>query len=197
LTFLFFSLSSCLSLHRINSNQSLFASRVVRPTAPRPIFRMENQSSPDRVRVHVLQFLPQLLFTPHVKVVKTSLPEMFLFCTSTSKPERQLTSQKFSPSPTKGSRNLLLQHLEDLGWVAPLRFADQQMHMLRHHHKPQEQEIPFSSHAVKDSDKAFPRPHRSKKRSPPVTTKGHKVEIALAVKPLQRVAHERQNPHPL
>src|SRR6266850_7170130 len=39
----------------VNPNQPFLSLRVVRPTAPRPVFRMNGQFSLYRIRVHVLQ----------------------------------------------------------------------------------------------------------------------------------------------
>jgi len=65
--------------------------------------------------------------------------------------------------------------------------------MLRHNHVTQEQEILLAAHLVEDSYKAIPALCCPQKRPPPVTTKGHKMEIVPAVVPLQRVAHGRKS----
>jgi hypothetical protein len=44
------------------------------------------------------------------------------------------------PQPTG---NLLLQHLQGYGWIAPEWLAHQQVNVLRHHHESEEQEIPL------------------------------------------------------
>ena len=52
-----------------------FTSFVKRPTAPRPLPRMAHQSPLHRIRMHVIEFLSQLLFPIDVEIEVSPLPE--------------------------------------------------------------------------------------------------------------------------
>ena len=58
----------------INPDQSVLGIRVERKAAPRPILRVIDQSSLQRIHVHVVKLLDSLLQAPDVEVVKPSLP---------------------------------------------------------------------------------------------------------------------------
>src|SRR5690348_18091432 len=60
------------------------------PTTPRPLLRMTNQFPFDGIPVHVIQFLPQLLFAPHIEIVETPLPEVSFVSWSFRERQRQL-----------------------------------------------------------------------------------------------------------
>src|SRR6266852_5756160 len=47
----------------------------MRPTAPGPILGVNNKFALHWIPVHVVQFLPQFLVAPHVKVVEAALPK--------------------------------------------------------------------------------------------------------------------------
>ncbi len=87
----------------VHSDQALLSECVMSPTTPWPILRMENQPSLHWVRVHVLQFLLELLLAPDVEVVKSSLPEMSFFRLRLGKLQAELAFQKklafFSEAP--------------------------------------------------------------------------------------------------
>lgn len=48
--------------------------------APAPLLGFEDQSTLDRVTMHVAQFLDALVLRPYVEVVKTALPYVSWFC---------------------------------------------------------------------------------------------------------------------
>ena len=104
----------CSFPQRIDGDQSAFAFRVVRPTAPRPILRVRHQFSLHRILVHVIQFFADLLLAPHVKVVEASLPKRRRFLDLGGERKPQL-SVRGTFSSAQGTRHLLLQNLKDLG----------------------------------------------------------------------------------
>jgi len=63
------------SVDRVDTNQSALKIRVERKTAPRPVFRVIDQFSFQRIHMHVVKFFDPPLQTPHVEVVESPLPE--------------------------------------------------------------------------------------------------------------------------
>lgn len=53
----------------------LFAALVRAVAAPRPQFRIRDETAFHRIHVHVVQLLDHLLPAPHIEVVKPRLPE--------------------------------------------------------------------------------------------------------------------------
>jgi len=157
---------------------------------------MENQPSLHGVAVHVFQLLFEFLLAPNVEVIKPSLPEMSFLNLDFGKLQPELPFRRAFASLPEAPGNLLLEHLQGYGWIAPGWFAQQKMNVLRHHHESQEQEISLGTHPREDFQKAVSRARGSQQRPPPVTTEGHEVQIALAVVASQRVTHQSQNPHP-
>ena len=164
---------------------------------------MKDQFALHWIPVHVIQLLRKLPAAPHVEVVKTPLPKMLVLLPGDNKLHGQLTRKRASPLFSQGAGYPLLQNLQDLGGITPLRFTDEQVDMLWHHDKPKEQKMRLGADLMEYSQETIPRPSGSQIWPPPETVERHKVEIALAVVPLQGVARgrkarpaERQNPHP-
>jgi hypothetical protein len=86
----------------------------------------------------------------------------------------------------------LFQCLQRLGRILLPGFADEQVHVLWHHHVTDEPEFVPGAHTVEDFHKLVTGTPRSKKRSATVTTEGDEVEIASTVIAPQRVAHNRK-----
>ena len=63
-------------LHEIYRNQPLSLLRIIRPTAPRPIFRALHQSPDYRIRKHIVQFFLHFPGTVYMKIVKSCLPKL-------------------------------------------------------------------------------------------------------------------------
>src|SRR5882724_1731623 len=82
----------------VNPNQPFLSLRVVRPTAPRPVFRMNGQFSFYGIRVHVLQLLPQLLRAPHIEIVEPALPKRRCIRCHPRKRQQQLPRHRLLPS---------------------------------------------------------------------------------------------------
>src|SRR2546430_182415 len=68
--------SSCATasvVERVYTNQPLLCPRVMRPTTPRPVFRMSDQFALHGISMHVVEFLLELLAAPHVEIVGTGV----------------------------------------------------------------------------------------------------------------------------
>ena len=106
---------------------------IVSKTAPRPLLRFQHQSARYWVAVDVAEFFQPFRVAPDYEIIKSPLPhvsfgEHFI-------PEFALGRIAMSSQPLeKLVREALLQHLHHGRWRALLRFADQQMEVLRHHH---------------------------------------------------------------
>ncbi len=153
----------------------------MRPTAPRPIFRMQHQFSFHGIRVHVFQLLSQLLRAPHVEVVKPPLPERHLTRHHPGKRQRQLSRHRLLSSSAQRPGNLLLQHLQYLRRRTFPRLAHQQVHVFRHHHITDHLETVPGTYFIEYSDEAIPCACRSKKWATTIATDGDEVQIAAAV----------------
>src|SRR5208283_4673058 len=144
----------------INCNQPRLTLRVERPTAPRPVLRMAHQSARHRVAVHVVQLLSFLPVRVHVEVIKTRLPKAARSFRLFRKGQPHLFLGCVSPLPSHFLRHALLQHLQHRRRCAFLRFADQQMHVLRHHHITHQQKAILRADARQFAHKQIPRTRR-------------------------------------
>jgi hypothetical protein len=60
-------------------------------------------------------------------------------------------------------------------------FAEEQMHMLGHHHKTKHHEAITPTHLFEHAKKQVPPPRRAQSRLPMVTAEGEEMQIAAAV----------------
>ncbi len=81
-----------------------------------------------------------------------------------------------------------LQHFRE---ISLLRFADQQMYVLGHHHVTDQQKSESRASLVQYLHKTVPRARCSKKPPASITTEGDEMKISASVKPPQRIAHKR------
>lgn len=163
---------------------------------------MADQLPLHRIPVHVDQFLPQLPAAPHVEIIEPALPERrrLQFCRASW--QRQLRGSIPRPPP-QSAGDSLLQHLQHLRRSTFRGFADDQMHMLRHHHIPKQLEPVPRTNLPEYLYKLIACASRPQVWPAPVTTKRDEVQIAAPVISLQRIAHgtdfslrKSQNPHP-
>jgi hypothetical protein len=71
------------------------------------------------------------------------------------------------------------------------------MNVLRHDYVADQAELKSSARFAKNSNEAIASSRGSEQRTPPYTTEGDEVEIALAVTALEWVSLEHdENPHP-
>ncbi len=139
--------------------------------------------------MHIFQFLSNLPGAIYVKVVKPRLPksrqprvallkcQAHLFCCHAAFPFSQI------------ARNALLQHFQHQRRRTLCRFADQQVHMLGHHHIPNQAKPIALSNFCQRRNECIPGPRRSQKRQPPVAAKRQKMKMALSVVALKRIMH--------
>jgi hypothetical protein len=184
--------SVLVSSENIDPKQPLFPSRVIRPTAPRPVLWMTYQFPHHRIRMHVLQFFFHLLRTPHIEIVKPPLPESRPTVPVPRKRQGQLSKRRSPRLPAQGPGNFLFQNLQRFRWRNFLGFTHQQVNVFRHHHISNNVKSVPRTHFIEYLYKAIARPPRSKKRTSPITTEGHEVKIAQSVITPQRVAHRRK-----
>jgi hypothetical protein len=175
----------------VNPDQPILTFRVMRPTAPRPVFRMNNQFSFHRIRMHILQFLPNLLPAPHIEVIEPPLPKRRQG-RGLRKRQRQLPRSRLPPFPPQRAGDLLFKHLQRFRRRTFLRLTDQQVHVFRHHHIPDQSEAISRPYFLQDFHKPIPRPPRPQEGSSAVAAESNKVEIASPVIASQRVAHRRK-----
>ena len=159
---------------RLDLDCTVRAGRVMHKATPLPIVRARNQPALDRIAMDVTQFLDPLAFGPYRHVVVTNLPAAALTRTA------QLP------------RYHLLQHLDGNRERRALRFADQQMHVLRHH------DISVNVHAI---SAAYPFQIRFEDVAgtwfaelglTTVATEGDEVQTVRAVKSLQAPGHDEE-----
>jgi hypothetical protein len=74
-----------------------------------------------------------------------------------SKAKGKLLVGGFGSWPAQGAGNLLFEHLQGFGRVTDFRFADQQVHMLGHHHVADQPESKPRPHLIQNPDKPIPR----------------------------------------
>ena len=133
----------------IDLNQSRLTTRVVRPTAPRPVFRMLHQFPDHRVRVHIIQFLFHFPSAVRVEVVKSRLPKRPQLFSVTIESQRQLPfPSALLPLPHL-SLNPLLQHLQDCRHRSLRGLTHQHVHMIGHHHVSSQAEPSLSPYSRK------------------------------------------------
>ena len=113
----------------IDSHRSCFSRQITAATAPPPQLCRRDQSAPHRVLVHVVQLLHLLVQTPHVEVIKALLPDMV---------KTHIQQTGLTGNATKlcqnASREAELHSLHDGRRISLLRFAEEQMNVLRHDH---------------------------------------------------------------
>jgi len=185
-----------LQIHGINLHQPRFPFGVKRKTAPRPILWMSHQPADNRIRVHVLQFFIFLLVAIDIEIVKPRLPKLWQLLKESRKRDPQLPSRCRTPVLPHLLGHALLQHLQHRRRRRLLRLADQQVHVIRHHHISRKQKSVFPSHLAKFFYKQISRARRAKEWHPSVTTKCDKVQLPLAVVALQSLRHHTPKPPP-
>src|SRR5437588_5214328 len=111
-------------------HRAFAAHRPLQEAAPLPIFRARGQSAPHGITMHVAQLLHVFLLAPHGKIVVTDLPEAGLVAAA------------------ELARRDLLEHLDGDGEFGSLRFADQQVYVLRHDDITADPEAIPAAHAL-------------------------------------------------
>ena len=106
-----FALSCC--PFRLDFYEAFDSCCVVSVAAPLPVLRSLAQSLLHRIAVNISQLLHKLVIVPDIEIVITLLPEVFCFA---------------DQSP----RDTLLERFDGMGERVAMRFAEQQVNVLRH-----------------------------------------------------------------
>jgi hypothetical protein len=83
--------------------------------------------------MHVVQFLPQLAQTVHVEMVEARLPKLLQSLRILRESPAKLSFEEFRRAHRQLVRNPLLQYLQRRRGRTSLWFAEQEVHVLRHH----------------------------------------------------------------
>ncbi len=118
--------------------------------------------------MHVPQLLDALPFGVDIEIVVSRLPESSLPALNR---HRQLEAL-----------NRLAQH-------APFRLADEQVHMLWHHHISADKEVMPYAHGLQRAEEDVPCSRRYKVRLSAIATESHKVQVARLLVSSQALRH--------
>src|SRR6266571_4737292 len=161
--------------NRIDGDQCGFSLLIERPTAPRPIFGMLHQLSCNWIRMHIVKLLAKFLFAPNIEVIESGLPESWHVPHTSRKREAQLRCRGTASPFPQIPRDALLQDLQDNRWRVFLRLADEQMHVIRHNHVSDQQELITFTNLAKGLDEEVSRPRGVEQWQPPIATKREEV----------------------
>ena len=154
---------------------NLYAARqprcVVPETRPHPVLRLFNQPPQYRIAVHVAQLFDSLLFAPNVEVIVPPLPE------------------RFAAAALQPARSALLEHLQRHRHRRSAGFAQQQMHVLRHHHVTGNRKLIPQANALQFLLKDGSCPRRAQFRLPPITTEGDEMKRTALLVPNKPAGH--------
>ncbi len=160
-------------------------------TAPLPLLRLERESSLHRIGVHVVQLLHLLLFCEHDEIVKSRLPDVAMV--ESCLPEPILTHVGCrSQFAQEAASEALFDGLHDFGWIAPLRFAEQQVDVLGHDHVTNYHEMVSPAYALQDMKQQVAILCSCEQRQSLITTGGNEMEISRTVVAMELVGHEAQ-----
>ena len=182
----------------VDTDQSVTGIGVEGKTAPGPILRVIDQSSLQRIHVHVVKLLDSLLQAPDVEVVKPSLPHSRLRRLAAFKVQIQLSSGR-SLLAAQAARDSLLQNLNHSRRRSLGRLSDQQMNVIRHDHVTHQRKTIAVPDLAENLNKHIPGTNRTKQRHAPITTEGNEVKMPAPVDPNEFVGHggeETQKPRP-
>ena len=155
---------------------------------------MFHELSCHRVRMHVLEFLANFLFTPHIEVIKSGLPEARQIPVACCKCAARLPCRRATSASPEIPRDALLQHFQDNGGCALGGFADEQMNVVGHDHISDQQEFVAFTNFPQGLDEDVARSRRVEQRQPPITTEREEMKMAPSIVSLQTFRHNT-NPH--
>jgi hypothetical protein len=187
------------SVDWVDTNQTLFAFRVERKTAPGPVLGMIDQFSFQRIHVHVLELFDFLLQAPHVEVVKPALPEARQRIVTACKDQIQLSGGR-SPLAAQAARDALFQNLNYSRGRSFSRFADEQVNVLRHDDVAHQGEAVAVTHLAKNSDEHISGPNRAQKGQASIAGERNEVQMSSSIVANEFVGHrtqEKSKPRPL
>ena len=123
-----------------------------------------------------------------IEVVEPPLPEVVL--PGWFSEQGQLVPGYFMfPLLEKFSSGLLLEHLHDRGGSALRGFSDQQMDVLRHHHKSLHGKTEPLAASFEDLQKYVAALRRAQERLAPIATASDVMQVLETVDPLESLGH--------
>src|SRR5436190_9726480 len=161
---------------------------IVTKTTPAPLPGFEHQSSHHRIVVHVQQFLRPLPLAPHHKVIKATLPHVCFVGIYAPQTALSRIAPHSQPTP-QPARKALLHSLHYYRRIAPFRFSDQQMNVLRHHYVADHHESIAPPHLLQHPQKQFAAPRIPEPGQPLVATRRDRVRVARPVVSGQTARH--------
>jgi hypothetical protein len=136
--------------------------------------------------MHVPQLLDAFALRPDVEVVEPLLPDVLR--NAIEKPGLRRIAFPFllgQHSPRKSN----FDRLNHSGWIFQLRFADQEMDVLRHDHVAHDYELIPLARLFEDGQEKIKTAWSSEQRLAVITTEGEKVQVSGAVVTLQISPH--------
>jgi hypothetical protein len=115
------------------------------------------------------------------------------------KSQPQLIRRTLPPAlAPQSARATLFQSLYYLRRISFLRFTDQQMHVLGHHHKTNQRKLISFPDISQHLHKQISRPHSPQQSLDAITTKRNEVQMSVPVNPHQFISHvsKPEEPHP-
>jgi len=124
----------------IHQHWSPLSVGIVAEAAPCPLLRFEHQAAYNGIAVHVTQFFDPLFFRKDHEVIEAPLPDVTFF--QGCAPQAGSAGLGASTEALeKASGEALFEALHYGRRVATLRFAEEQVHVLRHHHVADDYEV--------------------------------------------------------
>src|SRR5207245_2064918 len=108
----------------------------------------------------------------------------------------QLLPRNLTPLPPQFSRHPLFQNLQHPGRCRLFRLADQQVHVLQHHHVPEQREPVSGAHFAQGFQKQISCPNSSQKRPPLITAESNEMQIPAAGIAFWFDFHQSRKSHP-
>ena len=129
----------------VDRGQSRLLCGVEGEAAPGPVSGVGDQLALQRVHMHVVQFFDSFFQTPNVEVIKAELPEAAGQLGRRFEAEPELACRRSLPA-AQAARNALLERLHDGRGRSFGRLADEQVHVLGHHHEAHQSEAVTLAH---------------------------------------------------
>ena len=129
--------------------------------------------------MNVVQLLLHFRARVHVKIVIPPLPKSSQPLVLFGKSQRELARLP-ALSPAHSPRDSLLEHLHHFGRKNRRRFANQQVHVLRHDHVAYERKPVPCSNFLKNLHRKISRPNRSQQGPSLIATKCDEMQVAAA-----------------
>ena len=136
--------------------------------------------------MHIAQLLHPLALTPHIEIVETMLPDVLRV---SAKEVLLEASAPLGQSPQYPPREPLFDRLHDPGRIILLRFADQQMNVLRHDYIADHDEAIALPNLFEDAQEKITAPCVAQPGLAMVATASDEVEMLGAVVALEAGRH--------